>query len=58
MSLVRKPLIAPLVLPSVLLALAVSIVPVISETTPDRILVLKQLPYYLLLLVTVLSYYW
>jgi len=55
MSLVRKPLIAPLVLPSVLLALAVSIVPVISETTPDRILVLKQLPYYLLLLVTVLS---
>ena len=55
MSLVRKPLIAPLVLPSVLLALAVSIVPVISETTSELMLGLKQLPYYLLLLVTVLS---
>ena len=53
MSLVRKPLIAPLVLPSLLLALAASMVPMISKATPDLMLGLKQLPYYLLVLVLV-----
>ena len=55
MSLVRKPLIAPLVLPSLLLALAASMVPMISKAAPDLMLGLKQLPFYLLVLVTVLS---
>jgi diguanylate cyclase (GGDEF)-like protein len=55
MSLVQKPLIAPLVLPSVLLALAVFFVPVIAGATPELMLGLKQLPYYLLFLVSALS---
>ncbi len=55
MSLVQKPLIAPLVLPSVLLALAAFFVPLIERATPELMLGLKQLPYYLLILVSVLS---
>jgi hypothetical protein len=55
MSLDQKPLIAPLVLPSALLALAAFFIPVIANTTPELMLGLKQLPYYLLILVTLLS---
>ena len=55
MSLVRKPLIAPLVLPSALLAFAAFVTPVIAQVTPELMLGLKQLPYYLLVLVAVLS---
>ncbi|MEQ9210495.1 MAG: GGDEF domain-containing protein [Pseudomonadales bacterium] len=55
MSLVRKPLIAPLVPPFVLLALAAFFVPIITNVTPELMLGLKQLPYYLLILVATLS---
>lgn len=55
MSLVRKSLIAPLVLPFVLLALAAFFVPVVVNIAPEQILGLKQLPYYLLVLVAALS---